>query len=195
MASDRREQQTRRRFLRTGILAALGVTGVGGFATAFSGFLRSGQNRQLFAVPEFKFCRPAGEERPQPVLFGVPDRIGGFYIASYPPEALPKARKVYSKSVVQGMEQGVVALSRRCTHRGDNIAWCASAQWFECPSHGAQFNAVGERKGGPAPRGLDHFMINATGPDTYEVDRGSKAIGAPDSTDTTGQKAEGPHCV
>ena len=32
-----------------------------------------------------------------------------------------------------------------------------SSRWFECPCHGSQYNQVGEKKGGPAPRGMDRF--------------------------------------
>lgn len=195
MASDRHAQQSRRKFLRTGFFAALGVTGVGGFATATFGFLRSGPSKTTIEAIEFEFRRPQGQKRPEPILFAEMDRVGGFYLVSYPPAGLPKARDVYPKSIVDGIEHGVMALSRKCPHLGQNLAWCKSAQWFECPSHGAQFNAVGERKGGPAPRGMDQFAITAIGNNRYEVDRSAKLFGVPDGTDTTGQKAEGPHCV
>jgi cytochrome b6-f complex iron-sulfur subunit len=194
MAIDRSAQQSRRRFLRTGFFAALGISGVGGFGTALGGFLRSGPQKQTIEATEFVFRKPT-EERPEPRLFSEPDQIGGFYVVSYPPAALPNAREVYSTAVIEGMEDGVLALSRRCTHQGQNVAWCISSQWFECPSHGAQFNAVGERKGGPAPRGMDHFAIASLGNSRYEVDRSAKFFGVPDETDTTGQKPEGPHCV
>ena len=34
---------------------------------------------------------------------------------------------------------------------------CVTSQWFECPCHGSQYNQVGEKKAGPAPRGMDRF--------------------------------------
>jgi cytochrome b6-f complex iron-sulfur subunit len=195
MASDRNAQQTRRRFLRNGMFTALGLSGIGGFASVLSGFLRSEPKRQTLELEGAKFQRPTGEKRFQPILFGEPDRSGDFYIVDYPAEALPKAREVYSPAITTSLEDGVMALSRRCPHAGQNLAWCDSAQWFECPSHGAQFNAVGERKGGPAPRGMDQFAIKSLGNHRYEIDRSKRFRGAADGTNTTGQESEGPHCV
>ena len=40
---------------------------------------------------------------------------------------------------------------------------CLTSQWFECPCHGSQYNRVGEKKGGPAPRGLDRFAMTVAG--------------------------------
>ena len=37
------------------------------------------------------------------------------------------------------------------------------SQWFECPCHGSQYNQVGEKKGGPAPRGMDRFATEVAG--------------------------------
>ena len=51
---------------------------------------------------------------------------------------------------------------RRCTRSArTSAAACrnaSAAQWFECPCHGSQYNRVGEKKGGPAPRGMDRFI-------------------------------------
>ena len=58
---------------------------------------------------------------------------------------------------VEGYEQGVVALYQKCPHLGCRVPWCKTSQWFECPCHGSQYNRVGEKKGGPAPRGMDRF--------------------------------------
>ena len=72
---------------------------------------------------------------------------------------LPAAKKVYSPITYAGMEQGFVALYQRCVHLGCRVPWCQSSQWFECPCHGSKYNRVGEKKAGPAPRGLDRFAI------------------------------------
>jgi cytochrome b6-f complex iron-sulfur subunit len=53
---------------------------------------------------------------------------------------------------------------------------------------------VGEKKGGPAPRGLDHFAMEVSG-DSLIVNTGLIIQGPPIGTNTTGQEAEGPHCV
>ena len=71
---------------------------------------------------------------------------------------------------------------------------CDTSQWFECPCHGSQYNQVGEKKGGPAPRGLDRFAMSVDG-GVFTVDTGIIIQGPPIGTNTTGQEAEGPHCI
>ena len=71
---------------------------------------------------------------------------------------------------------------------------CATSQWFECGCYGSQYNRVGEKKGGPAPRGMDRFAMEVGG-DQFTVDTGTIIQGPPIGTNTTGQEAEGPHCV
>jgi cytochrome b6-f complex iron-sulfur subunit len=53
---------------------------------------------------------------------------------------------------------------------------------------------VGWKKGGPAPRGLDRFPVTIDG-NAVHVDTGIVVQGPPIGTNTTGQEAEGPHCV
>ncbi|HMC42913.1 MAG TPA: Rieske 2Fe-2S domain-containing protein, partial [Acidimicrobiales bacterium] len=67
-------------------------------------------------------------------------------------------------------------------------------QWFECPCHGSKYNRVGEKKGGPAPRGLDRFGVSVDGGQIV-VDTKQVVVGPPIGTDTTGQGLEGPHCA
>ena len=72
---------------------------------------------------------------------------------------------------------------------------CTASQWFECPCHGSQYNRVGEKKGGPAPRGMDRFAGHRDRRATCVVDTGTIVPGAAIGTNTTGQEAEGPHCI
>jgi cytochrome b6-f complex iron-sulfur subunit len=53
---------------------------------------------------------------------------------------------------------------------------------------------VGEKKAGPAPRGLDRFPVDVAG-GTVTVDTGLVIQGPPIGTNTTGQEAEGPACI
>lgn len=119
---------------------------------------------------------------------------GRAWLTEYPKEALPKAEKVYAPPVLEGMKAGVVALYQKCPHLGCRVPDCASSQWFECPCHGSQYNRVGEKKGGPAPRGMDHFGVAITGGNVV-VNTGQIFPGAAIGTNTTGQEAEGPHCI
>ena len=129
---------------------------------------------------------------------------GGFFYASnarsyvtvYPSEALPKARGVKDyKPVLEGMEAGVVAIYQKCPHLGCRVPECKSSQWFECPCHGSQYNRNGEKKAGPAPRGMDHFAVTVGGTGDVIIDTSTVFVGAAIGTNTTGQEAEGPHCI
>ena len=118
------------------------------------------------------------------------------YITQYPAEALPKAQGVGEyQPLLGGMENGVVALYQKCPHLGCRVPECKSSQWFECPCHGSQYNRVGEKKAGPAPRGMDQFAITVTPTSDVVVDTSTVFTGAPIGTNTTGQEAEGPHCI
>ncbi|HEV7523880.1 MAG TPA: Rieske 2Fe-2S domain-containing protein [Acidimicrobiia bacterium] len=120
------------------------------------------------------------------------------YVVRYPKDdkaALDKAKKVYKPAVYKDMSDlGIVALYQRCVHLGCRVPFCPTSQWFECPCHGSKYNRVGEKKAGPAPRGLDRFYATQAG-DSIVVDTGTIYLGPPIGTDTTGQNAEGPLCV
>lgn len=129
---------------------------------------------------------------------------GGFFYASsarsyvtvYPADALPKARGVKEYApVIAGMEAGVVALYQKCPHLGCRVPECKSSQWFECPCHGSQYNRSGEKKAGPAPRGMDHFAVTVGSTGDVIIDTSTPFVGAAIGTNTTGQEAEGPHCI
>jgi cytochrome b6-f complex iron-sulfur subunit len=129
---------------------------------------------------------------------------GGFFYSStarswvtqYPSDAVPKAKQVPAyKPVISGMENGLVALYQKCPHLGCRVPSCPTSQWFECPCHGSQYNRVGEKKAGPAPRGMDHFSVLVSPTDDVIIDTGVVHPGPPIGTNTTGQEAEGPHCA
>ncbi len=118
------------------------------------------------------------------------------YLTTYPSEALPKAKGVKEyKDILAGLENGVVAMYQKCPHLGCRVPQCNSSQWFECPCHGSQYNRVGEKKGGPAPRGMDHFAVKVSASGDVVIDTSTVYTGAPIGTNTTGQEAEGPHCI
>jgi cytochrome b6-f complex iron-sulfur subunit len=119
---------------------------------------------------------------------------GRAWLTEYPKDGLPKAAKIYAPPVLNGMKAGIVALYQKCPHLGCRVPNCESSQWFECPCHGSQYNRVGEKKGGPAPRGMDRFAVSVSGGNVV-VDTGQLFAGPPIGTNTTGQEAEGPHCI
>jgi cytochrome b6-f complex iron-sulfur subunit len=112
----------------------------------------------------------------------------------YPSSALQKAQKVYSQPVLNSLEAGVTVVYQTCPHLGCRVPACYTSQWFECPCHGSQYSQAGEKRGGPAPRGMDRFSTTVNG-GVLTVDTGTVIQGPPIGTNTTGQEAEGPHCV
>ncbi len=118
------------------------------------------------------------------------------YLQPYPLDSASQsaAEAVYTGSVLDGIKQGYVALWQKCPHLGCKVPVCASSQWFECPCHGSQYNRVGEKKAGPAPRGMDRFPIIIDGVDVI-IDTGSPKQGPAIGVDTTKQGLEGPHCA
>ena len=117
------------------------------------------------------------------------------WLVQYPKQALPKAEKVYSSNILNGMKVGFVALYQKCVHLGCRVPFCETSQWFECPCHGSQYNRVGEKKGGPAPRGMDRFAISVDAGGTLSIDTSTVYTGPVIGTNTTGQEAQGPHCI
>jgi len=169
--------------------------GLGAFAAAsFVGF--------LWPTAKGGFGQPVVVGKLSDILDTIRTGNGFFYASSartwiteYPADALPKARAVYSQPEVDGMGQGIVALYQKCPHLGCRVPECATSQWFECPCHGSQYNQVGEKKAGPAPRGMDRFPVTVGGNGDVTVDTGTVIDGPPIGTNTTGQEAEGPHCI
>lgn len=128
---------------------------------------------------------------------------GGFFYAAearswiteYPPEALPLAETVYPESVLVNMREGIVILSQKCPHLGCRVPECPTSQWFECQCHGSQYNRAGEKKAGPAPRGMDRHPATIASNGDVTIDTGVVVPGPAIGTNTTGQEAEGPHCT
>lgn len=183
---------TRRQFMNRGITAFFGV-GLGGFGLAALGFLwpsRTGGFGSKVNVGKIDEILDQINSKREP--YYVPE--ARTWLNTYPKESVAKAEGVYTGAVLEGMRSGFVALYQKCVHLGCRVPWCAGSQWFECPCHGSQYNRVGEKKGGPAPRGLDRFGVSVTG-DSIVVDTQQVIQGPPIGTDTTGQGAEGPHCA
>jgi cytochrome b6-f complex iron-sulfur subunit len=183
---------SRRQFFNRTLITLMAVS-LGSFGAACIGFLwpKSGGS----------FGSKIAVGKLDDVLSKI-DSEGGFayypeartWITKYPAASLPKARKAYQTALIPGMEAGIVALYQKCPHLGCRVPECKTSQWFECPCHGSQYNRVGEKKGGPAPRGMDRFTIEVKN-GNVAVDTGARFDGPAIGTNTTGQEAEGPNCV
>ena len=185
--------QTRRQFLNRSIVGLM-VVSLSGFGATLIAFLwpavSAGFGAKINAGTVADVEKTLASKQP----FYNP--VGRFYINPYPTDAgtLAKAKKVYSPALLVGLQAGYVALYQRCVHLGCRVPWCVSSQWFECPCHGSKYNRVGEKKGGPAPRGLDRFALSVSG-GSITVDTGTIYVGPPIGTNTTGQGQDGPHCA
>lgn len=183
---------TRRQFLNRSVvqLMLVSITGFGAASLAFLWPKLGGGFGSKIAIGKVEDV--VASIRDAKNFYYVP--AGRAWITPYPADALPKARKTYAGPVVAGMEAGIVALYQKCPHLGCRVPNCDSSQWFECPCHGSQYNRVGEKKGGPAPRGMDRFAVSVAN-DVITVDTGQIFLGPAIGTNTTGQEAEGPHCI
>jgi cytochrome b6-f complex iron-sulfur subunit len=165
-------------FAAAAFVAFLWPTGTGGFggqvAAGKIGNIKEGikQGGGFFYVPEAKS-----------------------WITQYPEESLPAAELVYQDVLLVAMREGLTVLSQKCPHLGCRVPDCQTSQWFECQCHGSQYNRVGEKKAGPAPRGMDRHPATISASGEVVIDTGVKVPGPPIGTNTTGQEAEGPHCT
>lgn len=66
-----------------------------------------------------------------------------------PPEA--KKSVVYIR---HAPDEGYLALSARCTHRGCEVIWDGGSHEFVCPCHNGRFDAEGHQTSGPPRKPL-----------------------------------------
>lgn len=184
---------TRRQVLNRGLVSTmtLAVSGFGAATIAMLWPSLSGGFGDKIRAGKLDEILKEIESKKEPFYVGA----GRFYVVPYPKEAVAAAENVGAYSaVVEGYADGVAALYQKCPHLGCRVPWCESSQWFECPCHGSQYNRVGEKKGGPAPRGMDRFVTSVDGGQVV-VDTKIVIPGPPIGTNTTGQEAEGPNCI
>lgn len=186
--------ETRRAFFNRATVTLMSAS-LGAFGASLVGFLWKGSSGG--------FGSKIAVGKIDDVLQGIKSNKGFMYypearawVTEYPKDSLAKAQAVYGSqpAVLAGMEAGVVALYQKCPHLGCRVPDCKSSQWFECGCHGSMYNRVGEKKGGPAPRGMDRFGV-AVNNGVLVIDTGAVFGGPPIGVNTTGQEAEGPHCL
>lgn len=102
-----------------------------------------------------------------------------------------------SGETVEDPAEEVLALWRKCPHLGCQVPQlCDASKWFECLCHGSKYTVLGEKRDGPAPRGMDRFeTIVEDG--AYVVDTSKIITGPPVGTvnfDDRDPKAI-PHCT
>ncbi|MBJ7397402.1 MAG: Rieske 2Fe-2S domain-containing protein [Ilumatobacteraceae bacterium] len=186
--------ETRRAFLNRATVTLMSAS-LGGFAAALIAFLWKGAEGGFGSkISVGKIDDIIGQIRSARGFLYLPEARS--WVTEYPREAISKAEVAYGGqgAVFSGMNAGIVALYQKCPHLGCRVPECSTSQWFECPCHGSQYNRVGEKKGGPAPRGMDRFGVSVNN-GVMVIDTGTVFGGPPIGTNTTGQEAEGPNCI
>ena len=94
-------------------------------------------------------------------------------------------------------DRSVIALWRKCPHLGCQVPQvCEASQWFECLCHGSKYTVLGERRDGPAPRGMDRFAVTVENGEYVVVTR-EVISGPPPGTVTFDDRDTGSieHCT
>ena len=94
-------------------------------------------------------------------------------------------------------DRSILALYRKCPHLGCQIPQlCDQSDWFECLCHGSKYTVLGEKRDGPAPRGMDRFEVTVDEAGAYVVDTSEVVAGPPIGTATFDERgpADMPHC-
>ncbi len=69
------------------------------------------------------------------------------------------------------LEEGFIAMYRKCPHLGCVVPWIEEDGLFTCPCHSSIFTIRGEVIGGPAPRPMNIFPIEISNNEVF-VDTG-----------------------
>ena len=172
---------SRRMFFNRAYVSLMGL-GVGGFAAAVVRRLpvADRQGRRLRRQGQRRQDRRHHPQHPPQQRLLLPAR------GAHLDHRLPGRRAAEGQAgvpaavLLPGMEAGIAALYQKCPHLGCRVPNCASSQWFECPCHGSQYNRVGEKKAGPAPRGMDRFIVSVSGSGDVTIDTlGGAALPGP----------------
>ncbi|MGH2592478.1 MAG: ubiquinol-cytochrome c reductase iron-sulfur subunit [Anaerolineae bacterium] len=130
------------------------------WGAAISLFLAEfGIGAYIFSLPRFR----EGE-------FGSDFDLGALNEILPPPDSepadFPQAKtwllNIGPKEAAKGQgKEGLMAIYKVCTHLGCLYKFEQSTERFECPCHGSKFHQDGTKilQEGPAPRGLDRFIV------------------------------------
>jgi cytochrome b6-f complex iron-sulfur subunit len=179
---------SRRDFFRNSLVASLLVFGAefGGATLAFLWPSLKGGFGSLIPAGKVEDVKSAITEGKGVAYFGQ----GRFYIVPWSGHTSGDVN--YEKEGLAA--EGIMPLYQRCVHLGCRVPWCEQSQWFECPCHGSKYNHAGEYQLGPAPRGLDRFVIKIDGGSVF-VDTSQVILGPPRGTNTIDEPPQGPFCV
>lgn len=184
---------TRRQFLNRGTVASILFATAAFGASCLAFIWPSGKGGFGGKITAGKFADILALIDEKKAPFYVPEARS--YVVRYPTEAVDAAKKAgYPSAILPSLEEGFVVEYQKCPHLGCRVPWCSSSQWFECPCHGSKYNRVGEKRDGPAPRGMSLVAAEVSG-DNLVINTGIIVPGMPIGTDSTKQKPEGPSCI
>jgi len=115
------------------------------------------------------------------------------FIVALPASLVAAAERTYDPGAQVGVSAGLVAFSQSCPYEGIQLLFCQSAAWFQCLGCGSEFSMFGEKKGGPAPRGMTLMPLDHSGHGIV-VQTATMVPGPPIGTDFSHQQAAGPVC-
>jgi cytochrome b6-f complex iron-sulfur subunit len=184
----------RRQFINRGVLGgtALGLGIFGAAALAFA-YPRAGGGfgGKVNARTTPQDAKAYYETNGKPLYSGE----GRFYVVPFIYTDENQAKNTYPITFEQSKAAGVMVLYQKCAHLGCRVPFCDASKWFECPCHGSQYNMLGERQKGPAPRGLSRFRFTVGQSGEMVVDTGTP-VDAPGRGPNTPGLPESPnHCV
>lgn len=80
--------------------------------------------------------------------------------------------------------EGLLALDKTCTHLDCLLAWDGQSGEFFCPCHGSRFAQDGAYLEGPAPRGMDRYVVKVKDGEETVLAMTDVSTGAPLSIGT-----------
>lgn len=187
-------EMSRRTFMRRilgGAVALLSIEFLAGTVNFLWPNVRSGLGGKVtIGTPADILSNEPGWSTGTPFAFG---RARVFFVN------VPAAKGLVEGSTTTVTEPGseVLALYRKCPHLGCQVpTLCDASKWFECLCHGSKYTILGEKRDGPAPRGLDRFNVEVTD-GAYVIDTSKVVSGPPIGTDTFDSRKPGdiPHCA
>ena len=120
---------------------------------------------------------------------------GRTWLTEYPAEALPKAEKVYPPPILDGMEAGIVALYQKCPHLGCRVPSAPPRSGSSAPATARSTTGSARRRAARRPAAWTASPSSVDGGNVVTSTPARIIQGPPIGTNTTGQEAEGPHCI
>ena len=99
----------------------------------------------------FQFLKPILE----PGSFGGQVKAG--WVEEFSVGSVSHIRK--GRFYISRLDEGLLAMSHRCTHLGCTVPWREDEGRFNCPCHSGIYNKKGEVLAAPPPRPLDLFPV------------------------------------